>query len=196
MCEVCIARTGGGARMGPQQARRSLAAASRAGQTGPMLIWLTLLASIVVAVHIFWGLLLFTVAACGPVFEPVAGAGNGDDLGVMKEPIQDRGGRGNIAEMGKWLPVHGRAGGTNWLVLLIPHHRGQKEPTVEGLSPNSVCVSLNEESETVHLGTDGPYQAAVERNGKVVILLAKGQVKRWSALSFEPVPADLDKSAR
>jgi len=49
--------------MGPQQARRSLAAARRAGQAGRRLIGLTLLASIVVAVLIFWGLLLFTVAA-------------------------------------------------------------------------------------------------------------------------------------
>ncbi len=59
--------------MGPQQARRSLAAARRAGQAGRMLIWLTLLASTVVVILVFSGLLLFTVAACGPVFEPVAG---------------------------------------------------------------------------------------------------------------------------
>ena len=38
VCEVCIARTGGAARMGPPQARRSLAAASRAGQAGSILI--------------------------------------------------------------------------------------------------------------------------------------------------------------
>ena len=84
--------------MGLPKARRSLAAARRAGQAGRRLIWLTLLASTVVLILIFWGLLLFTVAACGPVFEPIAGAGNGDDLGVMKEPVQDRGGRGHIAE--------------------------------------------------------------------------------------------------
>jgi len=33
--KVCIARTGGAARMGTQQARRSLTAASRAGQASP-----------------------------------------------------------------------------------------------------------------------------------------------------------------
>ncbi len=84
--------------MGPPQARRSLAAASRAGQAGPILIWLTLFASTVVVILIFLVLVFFDLVVSGSVFEPVAAAGNGDDLGVMKEPVQDCRGRGNIAE--------------------------------------------------------------------------------------------------
>ena len=84
--------------MGLPKARRSLTAARQAGQASRMLIWLTLLASAVVIILVFFGLILFTVAGCGPVFEPVTGAGNADDLGVMKEPIQDRGSRRHIPE--------------------------------------------------------------------------------------------------
>ena len=58
--------------MGPQQARRSLAAASRAGQAGPILTWLTLFASTVVIILIFLGLVFLAVAVSGSVFEPVA----------------------------------------------------------------------------------------------------------------------------
>jgi len=84
--------------MGPSQARRSLAAASRAGQAGPMLIWLTLFVSTVIVILVFLDLFFFGVAGSGSVFEPVAAAGNGNYLGVMKEPVQDRRGRGNITE--------------------------------------------------------------------------------------------------
>jgi hypothetical protein len=98
LCEVCITRTGGGVRMGLQQARRSLAAARRAGQTGPILIWLTLFGRTVVFVLVFLGFVVLAVAVASSVFEPVAAAGNSDDLGVMKEPIQDRRGRGDITE--------------------------------------------------------------------------------------------------
>jgi len=84
--------------MGPQQARRSLAATSRAGQTGSLLIWLTLFASIFIAVLVFFGFIFFGIAFSSSVFEPVASAGNGNYLGVVKEPVQDRCGRGNIAE--------------------------------------------------------------------------------------------------
>ena len=97
VCEVCIARTGGAARMGPPQARRSLAAASRAGQAGPILVRFTFLV-ITVVVLVFFGFVLLAVAVSGSVFEPVAAPGNGNYLGVMKEPVQDRRGRGDIAE--------------------------------------------------------------------------------------------------
>jgi hypothetical protein len=72
--------------MGLSRARRSLAAACRAGQAGRILIWLALLASIVVLILVFWNLLLCTVAACRSVFEPIAGTRDVNDLGVMKEP--------------------------------------------------------------------------------------------------------------
>ena len=58
-----------------------------------MLIRLTLFASAVIVILIF-----FDVIVSGPVFEAVAAAGNGNDLGVMKESVQDRCGRGNITE--------------------------------------------------------------------------------------------------
>jgi hypothetical protein len=99
-------------------------------------------------------------------------------------------------EMGKWLRVNGAAGKSNWLVLLLPHRRGRQAPKVEKLSPTSARVSIGGESEIIHLGTDGTYQAAVQRNGKTVILLRKGQVKPWSELSFKPSPANLDRGAR
>lgn len=99
-------------------------------------------------------------------------------------------------EMGKWLRVKGDAGRTNWLVLLIPHRRGQRGPKVERFSPTCVRVSLGDESEIIHLGTDGTYQAALQRNGTTEVLLKKGHVKPWSRLSFEPLPADLDRGAR
>ena len=107
--------------MGLPRARRSLAAARRAGQTGRRLIGLTLLASTIVLILIFWGLLLFTVAACGPVFEPIAGARNGNDLSMMKEPVQDRRSRGHIAEQFSPVfqgPVRGHDRG---LSLVAPH---------------------------------------------------------------------------
>jgi len=94
--ETCIARTGGAARMGLRKARRSLAAARRAGQVGRMLIRLTLLVGIIIIV-LYLFLWLCSVF-CSPVFEPVAAAGNGNYLGVVQEPVQDRRGRGNIAE--------------------------------------------------------------------------------------------------
>ena len=93
--------------MGPPQARRSLAAASRAGQAGPMLIWLTLFASTVIAILVFLSFVFLAVVVAGSVFEPIAAPGNGNYLGVMKEPVQDRRGRGDIAE--QFSPVFQRS---------------------------------------------------------------------------------------
>ena len=72
--EVCVARTGGAARMGNTKARRSLAAASRAGQVGRILIWLTLFASTVVVILIFLVLIFFGVIVSSPVFDSIAAA--------------------------------------------------------------------------------------------------------------------------
>lgn len=99
-------------------------------------------------------------------------------------------------EMGKWLRVHAEAGRTNWLVILMPYLRGQEEPKIEKLSATSARVSVGQESEVIHLGTEGMYQAAIERYGKPVVLLDKGQVKPWSELSFESLTADVGKDAR
>ena len=54
--------------MGPHQARRSLAAASRAGQAGPILIWLTLLATMVIVTFVFLSFVLIAVVVAGSVF--------------------------------------------------------------------------------------------------------------------------------
>jgi len=78
--------------------RWSLAAASRVGQAGSMLIWFTLFVTTFVFVLVFLRFLFLGVAVSGPVFEAVAAAGDGDYLGVMEESVQDRRGRGDIAE--------------------------------------------------------------------------------------------------
>jgi len=69
--------------MGNTKARRSLAAASRAGQVGRILIWLTFFASNVIVILIFLVLVFFGVVVSGSVFEPIAAAGNGNYLGVV-----------------------------------------------------------------------------------------------------------------
>jgi len=71
--------------MGPQQARRSLAATSRAGQICSILTRLTLFTSTVIVVLVFFGFTFFDITITGSVFEPVAAAGNGNYLGVVKE---------------------------------------------------------------------------------------------------------------
>ena len=64
--------------MDPTQARRSLAAASRAGQTGRTLIWVAFLASIVFVVLVFLGSDFLALAVAGSVFEPISAPGNDD----------------------------------------------------------------------------------------------------------------------
>lgn len=92
-------------------------------------------------------------------------------------------------EMGQWLRVKGAAGPTDWLVVIIPHLRSKDAPVVENLSATSARITLGGESEIVHLGTSGTSQAAVERAGKVTVLLQAGEVKPLSGLGFAPDPA-------
>ena len=79
-------------------------------------------------------------------------------------------------EMARWLRVRGEAGRTDWLVVLMPHRRGSEPARVERLSPTSARISLGGRSEVVHLGSDGRHQAAVERDGKLTVLLDAGEV--------------------
>jgi hypothetical protein len=72
-----------------------------------------------------------------------------------------------------WLRVRQRAGASQWMVLLIPHDKDQAAPVVERLSPTSAKVTLGDEAETIHLGSDAPHQAAVERDGEMTILIEK-----------------------
>jgi hypothetical protein len=98
--------------------------------------------------------------------------------------------------MGKWLRVRAEAGLTKWLVVIVPNLQGQDAPKVERLSDSSARVSLGGESEVVHLGTDGQFQAAVERGGKTVTLLKAGDVKPWAQVEFKPLPPTLDRGAK
>jgi len=98
-------------------------------------------------------------------------------------------------EMAKWLRVRGAAGRTHWLVVIMPKLRGRPAPKVEKLSETSARITLGNESESVHLGSEGKFQAAVERDGKVTTLLKAGQVKPWSRLDFKPIPPNIDKGA-
>jgi hypothetical protein len=99
-------------------------------------------------------------------------------------------------EMAKWLRVQGAAGRTEWLVVLAPHKQGQPVPKVERLSPTSARIVLGGESETVHLGTAGKHQAAVERGGKTTVLLAAGVVKELDKVDFSEMPASVDQGGR
>ena len=106
------------------------------------------------------------------------------------------GGDGQGGEMARWLRLKGDAGRTDWLVVLVPVRQGETAPTVEVLSATSARVSLGGESEIVHLGSDGKWQAAVERGGRTTVLLKAGQVRPWAEVRFTPVPPDIDQGAR
>jgi len=86
---------------------------------------------IIIALCLFLGL-------CGvcssPVFEPVAAAGNGEYLGMVQESVQDRCGRGNIAEQLAPVfqrPVRGHYRGFR----LVPPHDDFKEVFARTLGP-------------------------------------------------------------
>jgi hypothetical protein len=98
----------------------------------------------------------------------------------------------NSGEMGKWLRVihrKGAAGRSDWLVLLVPNRQATPAPKVEKLSATSAKITLGAESEVVHLGSDGKWQAAVERDGKTTTLLDANHVKHWSELDFKATPS-------
>lgn len=105
-------------------------------------------------------------------------------------------GRWKGGEMSKWLRVKGEPGHTDWLVVLMPNLQGRPAPKVERLSPTSAQITLGDETEIVHLGSDAKHQAAVERNGKATVLISANEVKPWSALEFKPFPPNLTSSAR
>jgi hypothetical protein len=95
---------------------------------------------------------------------------------------------GNRGEMAKWLRVKGDEGNTQWLVVLMPNREGEASAKVERLSETSARITLGDESEVVHLGSDAKWQAAIERNGERTVLLEAGEVKPWSALEFTAAP--------
>lgn len=80
-------------------------------------------------------------------------------------------------EMGKWLRVKHKVGKSDWLVVLIPHLKGTAAAKVEKLSPTSAKITLGRETEIIHLGSDGKFQAAVAGNGKETVLLKAGQLR-------------------
>ena len=75
----------------------------------------------------------------------------------------------------------------------MPYRHVTEAPKVERVSATSARVTLGGESEVVHLGGDGKYQAAVERGGQTTVLLDKGQVKAWSELEFESIRPGIDR---
>ncbi len=81
----------------------------------------------------------------------------------------------------KWLRVQGAPGQTHWLVVLIPN----RETKVERLSNTSARITLGNESEIIHLGTDGTHQAALERGGTISVLLPEGGIKPLGEVSFQ-----------
>ena len=111
--------------MGPPEARRSLAAACRAGQAGSVLTRVTLLGSTLVVLA-FWGFAWFRAAVGSSVSEPITLTGDSNDLGVMKEPVQDRRGRWNVTE--QFAPVLQRSVGRHdRRPRLIPAHDDFKQ---------------------------------------------------------------------
>lgn len=99
-------------------------------------------------------------------------------------------------EMAKWLRVRGSAGRSDWLVVLLPRRRGQAAPEVEKLSETSFRVTAGRESEVLHLGSVGVYQAAVERSGQVTTLLGAGEVPPWSKVEFTHVPHRTERAGQ
>jgi hypothetical protein len=81
-----------------------------------------------------------------------------------------------------WLRLVAPAGRSDWLVVLVPHKRGEDAPRVERLSASSARITLGDETETVTLGpSDGPAAgaplAAVTRGTETTVLLAPGAVE-------------------
>jgi hypothetical protein len=99
-------------------------------------------------------------------------------------------------EQAEWLRLRGPAGKTEWLTILMPHRKGVPASTVEKLSATSAKITLGNDTEIIHLGSDATHQAAIERAGKLTVLLPAGTVKPWSEQKFDPLPADLDQGAR
>jgi hypothetical protein len=61
------------------------------------------------------------------------------------------------------------------------------------LSDTSVRVSVAGESEVVHLGSDGRWQAALERGGVQTVLLEADAVKPWTELPFPRYACEADR---
>jgi hypothetical protein len=99
-------------------------------------------------------------------------------------------------EQAEWLRLRGAAGRTEWLTVLMPHRQGQPAPTVEKLSATSAKITLGDETEIVHLGSAATHQAAIERAGKLTVLLPAKTVKPWTELKFDSPPTDLDQGGR
>src|SRR6185369_8049287 len=85
----------------------------------------------------------------------------------------------------EWLRVVGDSGATHWLVVLMPNRKGEMPANVERISDTSARVTLGDDSEVFHIGTDGTHQAAVERGGKTHILLPAGRVKALAEIPFQ-----------
>lgn len=99
-------------------------------------------------------------------------------------------------EQAEWLRLRGPAGRTEWLTVLMPNRHGEPAARVEKLSATSAKITLRDETELVHLGSAATHQAAVERGGKLTVLLPANTVKPWNELEFTPIPSELDRGGR
>lgn len=91
-------------------------------------------------------------------------------------------------ERTKWLRISGPAGASAWFVVLMPGLKGQSGPKVEKISETAAGITLGTETETIHLGTDAKFQAAVERNNQVTTLLASGALQPLDKTQFKASP--------
>jgi hypothetical protein len=95
--------------------------------------------------------------------------------------------QGNVKQVDQreWLRVIGDSGTTQWLVVLMPSPKGEMPANVERISSTSARVTMGNDSEVFHVGTEGAHQAAVERAGKTHILLPAGRVKALAEIAFQ-----------
>ena len=110
-------------------------------------------------------------------------------------PKDFRRGTWKDGEMAQWLRVAGEAGRSRWLVVLMPNRRGEPAAKVQKLSATSARITLGGQTEVVHLGTEGKFQAAVERGGRRTVLLPAGAIAPPERLKFKPIPPGIDQGA-
>ena len=85
---------------------------------------------------LFLLLLRWFVSSGGPVLQPVAAAGDGDDLGMMQEPVEDGGGGRHIAD--QLAPVLQRPiGGHHRGFGFVPPHDDLKQVFAGALGQNA-----------------------------------------------------------
>jgi hypothetical protein len=99
-------------------------------------------------------------------------------------------------ERSQWLRLKAPREESEWLLVLTPHRRGTEAPRVERIAENTIRVSLGDESETVFLGSAGEYQAAIERDGNITVLLNRNRVQPLEESEFRQHSPDAERGKR